>query len=164
MNILSFISQKIKIRYFIREIPKNAMILEIGSGSMWLSKYMRNNGWSGYLGIDMIPPAEIVGDIKEWRRLGLKEESFDYIIAFEVLEHIDIIPEALALLKDKGKLLITTPYPKADKILEFFEKIKLNQRRTSAHTNLIFLKNIKNFSNYRILNILSLSQRGKFTK
>jgi 2-polyprenyl-3-methyl-5-hydroxy-6-metoxy-1,4-benzoquinol methylase len=43
-------------------------------------------------------PADIVGDILEWKRIGLQPESFDVIIAFELVEHVDCFQEFFDLL------------------------------------------------------------------
>jgi len=55
----------------------------------WVRQYLEEKGHTGYVGLNLIPPADIVGDIGNWPSLGLKAQSFDYIIAFEVVEHVD---------------------------------------------------------------------------
>ena len=89
MPLLSDLSRQKKIRYFLDPIPKDASILEIGCGSKWVGEYLRGNGWQHYIGLDLFPPADVVGDIRNWRELGLEAASFDVIIAFEVIEHVD---------------------------------------------------------------------------
>lgn len=164
MPILSDYARKRKIKYFLSKIPKTAKILEIGSGDGWVNDYLKNNGWNNYTGIDIIPPADIVGDINNWKNLELQEKSYDYIIAFEVIEHIDCIKACYSLLKNNGELLITTPLPNMDWFLKVLEFLKLNQKRTSPHSNLIHLKTIKGFQSNKIKLVLMLSQWGIFTK
>ena len=164
MPILSEYAQKKKIGYFLKNIDKNSKVLELGSGSQWLGEYMKKNGWTGYVGIDLKVPADIVGDIRSWQELGLKPKSFDYIIAFEVVEHVDIFQECFELLKDDGELMLTTPVPYMDWILKLLETIGLNQKRTSPHDNLIYLDKIKLFKPIELKNIAFLSQWGKFKK
>ena len=164
MPILSEYAQKRKIDYFLKDIDKNRKVLEVGSGSQWLGKYMKKNGWTGYVGIDLKEPADIAGDIRSWPQLGLKPGSFDYIIAFEVIEHVDIFQECFELLKDDGELMLTTPVPYMDWILKLLETIGLNQKRTSPHDNLIYLDKIKLFTPIELKNIAFLSQWGKFKK
>ena len=164
MPILSEYAQKRKINYFLKDIDKNSKVLEVGSGSQWLRKHMKKNGWTGYIGIDLKDPADIVGDIRFWQQLGLKPKSFDYIVAFEVVEHVDIFQECFELLKDDGELMVTTPLPHMDWILKLLETIGLNQKRTSPHDNLIYLDKIKLFSPIELKNIAFLSQWGKFKK
>lgn len=164
MPLISQFAQKKKIKYFIEKIPKDQSILEIGSGSGWVGDYLKKNGWTNYTGIDIIPPADIVGDIQNWKALGLKEESFDFIIAFEVVEHVDCFKECRELLRQGGMLFVTTPVPHMDWFLIMMEFLGLNQKRTSPHNNLVYLKNVTSFKNKKVKNIAFLSQWGIFTK
>ena len=60
-------------------------------------------------------------------KTGLESNYFDYVVASEILEHLDepelLIKEAARLLKKGGKLVLTTPYkdhlPSGDHICEF---------------------------------------------
>jgi 2-polyprenyl-3-methyl-5-hydroxy-6-metoxy-1,4-benzoquinol methylase len=164
MPILSDFAQKKKINYFLKDISKTSKVLEVGSGSQWLSRYMKGNGWDNYIGIDLEPPAEIVGDIRDWKILDIKPKSFDFIIAFEVVEHIDIFQEFQELLKDDGVLMLTTPIPNMDWVLKIFEFLGLNQKRTSPHSNLIHHNQLQLFTPIGLRNIAYLSQWGKFKK
>jgi 2-polyprenyl-3-methyl-5-hydroxy-6-metoxy-1,4-benzoquinol methylase len=164
MPVISKFAQKKKIKYFLKGIPKDKSILEIGSGSGWAGDYLKKNGWTNYVGIDIVPPADIVGDISNWRTLGIKEESFDVIIAFEVVEHVDCFKECWEILKFGGKLMMTTPVPGMDWLLRIMEYIGLNQKRTSPHNNLTYLKNVSLFKNKKIKTIMFLSQWGIFIK
>jgi 2-polyprenyl-3-methyl-5-hydroxy-6-metoxy-1,4-benzoquinol methylase len=164
MPLLSNFARKKKIHYFINNIPKDKKILEIGGGSGWAGKYLTENGWTDYTSIDMVPPAGIIGDIRKWQSLGLKEDSFDIIIAFEVVEHVDCFKECRALLKPGGKLLITTPVPHMDWFLKILEYMGLNQKRTNAHDHLVYLKNVDYFQSKKIKIIAFLSQWGTFVK
>ena len=164
MPIISEYARKKKIEYFLSVIPKESQILEIGSGSGWVADYLKTNGWGNYTGIDILPPADIVGNILNWKNLGMKKESFDIIIAFEVIEHVDCFKECWELLKDNGMLMVTTPVPHMDWILKIMEFIGLNQKRTSPHNNLTYIKNVNNFSSKKIKIISLLSQWGIFKK
>lgn len=164
MPALSEIARKRKIEYFLDPLPKTAAILEIGSGDGWVGSYLRSQGWTDYTGLDVTPPADVVGDIREWRRLGLKAESFDAIVAFEVIEHVDIVPDSLALLKPGGKLLLTSPVPHMDWLMKALEHAGLNQRRTSPHSNLTYFKTIRGFRTRSLRTVAGLSQWGVFTK
>ena len=50
----------------------------------------------------MNPPADIVGDVRNWRSMGLAEGSFDAIVSFEVVEHVDCFRECYDLLRPGG--------------------------------------------------------------
>lgn len=164
MPLLSEYAKLKKIKYFLKEISKEAHILEIGCGSQWVGKYLKENGWKHYRGIDLLPPADIVGDIRQWKALGLKDSSFDVIIAFEVVEHVDILQECFDLLKDDGVLMVTTPMPHMDWLLRILEWMGLNQRRTSPHSNLMYLNSLKLFKPVEVKHVALLSQWGKFKK
>lgn len=164
MPLLSEYARKKKIEYFLEKIPKHAKILEIGCKNGWVGNYFNHNGWNHYLGIDIMPPADIVGDVRDWKRLGLKEQSFDVIIAFELVEHVDCFKEIFELLKRGGKLMLTSPVPHMDWVMKLLELIGLNQKRTSPHNNLIYFKDVSYFHNKNIRIVSFLSQWGIFTK
>ena len=164
MTLFSKIAQTKKIKFFINPIPKNAHILEIGCGNNWLGNYLFNKGWKNYVGIDVIGNPSIKGDINQWEILGLKAESYDVIIAFEVVEHDNIWNACFSLLKPGGKLLITTPNPSGDWVLKILEFLKLNQKRTSPHIYLQKIKKIDKFQTVYYKNILNLSQWAIFIK
>jgi SAM-dependent methyltransferase len=156
--ILSGIARKLKKLYFLNTVSKDDTVLEIGCGDGWVGRYLRERGVDRVIGIDTHPPAAVVGDIREWRNLGLDAESFDVIVAFEVLEHVDCMDDCFALLKPGGRLLVTSPYPSADWFLEKLEKWKLNQARTSPHDHLIYLRGTAQFQIERMWRPLGMSQ------
>jgi SAM-dependent methyltransferase len=154
MPALSDYAQRKKIDYFLKPLPKDARILEVGCGSRWVGDYLRSNGWRNYVGADLVPPADIVGDIREWRSLGLQAGSFDVVIAFEVIEHVDLVQEAYDLLAPGGLLLLTSPVPHMDWAMKLLEALRLNQRRTSPHDHLVYFERI------RLFEPVSLTRKG----
>lgn len=164
MPALSAYAQRKKIAYFLAGLPKTARILEIGCGSRWVGEHLRANGWQHYVGADLVEPADIVGDIKAWRALGLQPASFDVVIAFEVIEHVDLVDEAYDLLKPGGTLLLTSPVPHMDWAMKLLEWIGLNQRRTSPHSNLVYFEQIRRFEPVALQRKAGLSQWGILRK
>ena len=164
MPALSSYARLKKIKYFLDPIPKADEVLEIGCGSKWVGQYLNNNGWSRYHGMDLVPPADTVGDIRDWQELGLNADHYDWIIAFEVVEHVDLYAAVEALLKPGGKLLVTTPLPSRDWVMKMLEAAKLNQQRTSPHSNLHKLANVGNLElvDYKVVG--GLSQWGVLQK
>jgi hypothetical protein len=164
MPLLSAIARTKKCSYFFPQIPKDAQILEIGCGAGWVREYFKSGGWTGYTGLDLVPPADLVGDIKNWRALGLKPGSVDVIVAFEVIEHVDIIPECFSLLRSGGTLLMTSPVPSMDWVMKALEQIGLNQKRTSPHCNLVDFRTLPLFQilDYRV--VAGLAQWGILQK
>jgi 2-polyprenyl-3-methyl-5-hydroxy-6-metoxy-1,4-benzoquinol methylase len=164
MPLRSDISRRRKIRYFLEPIPKEARILEIGCGSRWVGKYLQAHGWRGYVGIDLEPPADVVGDIRRWRELRLEAASFDVIIAFEVVEHVDCFEECFDLLRPGGRLMLTSPVPHMDWAMRVLEALGLNQRRTSPHSNLVYFSRIPWFEPIALTRKAGLAQWGILRK
>ncbi len=164
MPLLSDYAQRRKIEYFLDPLPRDARILEIGCGSRWVGDHLRGNGWTGYVGVDLAPPADLVGDIRDWRGLGLAPASQDVIVAFEVIEHVDLTQEAFDLLKPGGLLLLTSPVPHMDWVMKLLEGVGLNQRRTSPHSNLTYFDRIARFEPVSIRRKAGLSQWGILRK
>jgi hypothetical protein len=69
MPLLSDYARRKKIEYFFGDIPKDARILEVGAGDGWVGRYLKENGWTNYVSVDIVPPADIVGDLRDWRKL-----------------------------------------------------------------------------------------------
>ena len=164
MPALSAYAQKRKIDFFLKSIGDQDSVLEVGCGSGWVGEYFSEQGFKNYQGVDLVPPADLVGDICNWQELGLQAESCDWIIAFEVVEHVDIYPACEALLKPGGKLLVTTPLPHADWIMRSLEIVGLNQKRTSLHSNLHYLKTTGRLKLDTCRWIAGLAQWGIFEK
>ncbi len=164
MRLLTHYARRKKIEYFFGAIPRDAKILEVGSGAGWVGDYLRRNGWTRYVGIDIEKPAEVRGDLRDWRSLGLEAESFDVVIAFEVVEHANLFQEMYDLLKPGGELLVTTPVPHMDWVCKGLEVLRLNQARTSPHDHLIYFKDIPFFEPVDTRIVKLIGQWGKFRK
>jgi SAM-dependent methyltransferase len=164
MPLFSDIARRRKCAHFLDPIPKDARILEIGSGSGWVREYLRSGGWTNYTGMDLFFPADVVGDIKDWKALGLKANSIDVIIAFEVIEHVQLIRETFDLLKPGGKLMLTSPVPHFDWVMKIFEVVGLNQKRTSPHSNLVYFPHLPWYEMVDYRRLGGLSQWGILRK
>jgi 2-polyprenyl-3-methyl-5-hydroxy-6-metoxy-1,4-benzoquinol methylase len=127
-------------------LPKTARILDVGCGDNWFKQSAAAKGWTNVTGIDLAPPADIVGNVLDWPNLELEAHSFDAIIAFEVVEHGDFSQALHDLLKVDGLLMVTTPVPKLDPVCRAFEALHLLQRRTSPHTHLVDLREFPRFT------------------
>lgn len=164
MPMLSDIAQAKKIDYFLTPLPRDAAPSEIGCGARWVGDYLRRSGYTGCVGNDLFSPANIVGDIRQWPLLRLKPESFDAIVAFEVVEHVDLFQEADDLLKPGGQLLLTSPVPEMDWAMQMLKAVGLNQKRTGPHDHLIDFRTIPLFEAVAIRRVAGLSQWGTFKK
>lgn len=127
------------MRYFFARVPREAHILDFGCAEGWVARWAKAGGWLDLCGLDIVGPADIVGDIRDWRVLGLEPASFDVIVAFEVVEHGDYAKPLRELLKPDGLLFVTTPVPRWDRLCLAMEAMRILQRRTGPHTNLVDL-------------------------
>ncbi len=142
---LSGLARKGKLKYFLPQIGHQARILDLGCSDNWFKRAANRRGWTNVVGIDLHPPADIIGDVFDWSALGLEPHSFDAIVAFEIIEHGDFSRVMWDLLKPDGLLFATTPIPRMDPACRVLEGMRLLQRRTSAHSNLTDLRKLANF-------------------
>jgi 2-polyprenyl-3-methyl-5-hydroxy-6-metoxy-1,4-benzoquinol methylase len=82
-----------------------------------------------------MPRAEFIqADLRELDKLGRRLGKFDQIICFETIEHIlddkKLIKNLAALLKPKGRLLLTTPF-KHSRLL--FGDDKISEQEDGGH-------------------------------
>jgi len=164
MPLLSEIARRRKVDYFFGNISRSSRILEVGCADKWLRRSLADLGFSRYTGIDLFAPADIVGDIRDWRSLGLREAAFDVIAAFEVVEHVDCFREMHDLLSPHGQLFLTSPLPHMDWACKALEALGLNQKRTSLHDHLIYFQDIPFFEPIEIRTVGVMVQWGKFRK
>jgi 2-polyprenyl-3-methyl-5-hydroxy-6-metoxy-1,4-benzoquinol methylase len=164
MPLLSDYARTKKVEYFFRGVPKESRILEVGCGDGWLGRYLKANGWTHWTGMDLVQPADVVGNIVEWRRLGMEPASFDGIVAFEVVEHVPCFQEMYDLLKPGGLLMLTSPAPGMDWFCKALEAFGLTQRRTSPHDHLIDFHKVPLFEAVSITRVGLAAQWGIFRK
>lgn len=143
---LSRYARQKKLQFFFQGIPKDASILDVGCADGWVRRWADERGWTRLVGVDLRPPADIVGDVTRWRDLpGFAPHSFDAIVAFEVVEHGDLAQALHELLRPGGRLLATTPVPRMDWACKALESIGVLQRRTGEHSHLVDLRQYPNF-------------------
>jgi SAM-dependent methyltransferase len=164
MPVLSSIGRQLKLAYFINHVSKDARILEIGCADKWLGNYLKAYGWENYTGLDLVPGADIVGDIRDWQSLGLKPNSFDVIFALEVLEHVPCFQECFDLLKPGGLFMVTSPVPHMDWLDRILGNVGLVQKRTSPHDYLFYFKDMPLFQPVEFRTVALLAQWGIFRK
>ena len=127
-----------KLKLLLPYLKKNQKMLDLGCGSMWLTKILRAKGYN-CVGFALEPPADIIGDIKKH---AFKKGSFDVVIALEMLEHVDCLAEIDFILKPKGLLIASSPVPHLDWLCLILEKLKIFQDRGTPHSNLFNLDKI----------------------
>jgi 2-polyprenyl-3-methyl-5-hydroxy-6-metoxy-1,4-benzoquinol methylase len=142
---LSDYARRRKLEWFFAAVPKDAAILDVGCADGWVGRWLRARGYDSVTGIDLEPPADHVGDVNDWRALGLPAQGFDVIVAFEVVEHADLADALHDLLKPGGRLFATTPVPRLDWACRAMERVGMLQKRTSPHTHLVDLRRYPRF-------------------
>lgn len=164
MPLLSDYARRKKAEFFFEGIDRTEKILEVGSGSGCVGDWCREHGYDHYTSLDVLVPADIVGDIHNWRELGIEPGSYDVIIAFEVVEHAPCFEECYEILNDGGRMMITTPVPHWDWFLRILEVLGLNQPRYAPHDHLVYLEEVPVFQRKDIRIIAGLSQWAVFHK
>src|SRR3954452_11087520 len=144
---LSQYARRKKLEYFLGAVPRDAAILEVGCGNGTAKRWAEGHGYR-VVGLDLRAPADIVGDVNEWRALGLAPHSFDVILAFEVIEHGDLAKALHDLIKPDGVLMLTTPVPRMDWACKLMESAGILQRRTGEHTHLV---DIRRYPHFRVV-------------
>lgn len=162
--LLSEIARHAKRHGFFSGLPLDTRILEMGCGRGRVRDWAKARGWRDYAGLDLASPADVVGDVRNWRRLGLAEGSFGLVVAFEVVAHVRGYREVYDLLESGGLFFLTTPVPCADGVLSLLERLGLNQRRTSPHDFLVDVRDVPLFEPVAIRRVLGLSQWAKLRK
>ena len=96
-------------------IPTGSKVLSVGSGgkiNQLLTRFSQQRSFEVVqLDINQYRMPDTVGDA---HRLGFGDNCFDFVIMSEVLEHVHsphlAIQEVYRVLKDKGVLILTTPF------------------------------------------------------
>ena len=140
--ILSEISRRRKLNLITKYLQKNSLILEVGAGTGWFTQHLRERGFQ-VISLDLKEPADIVGDIKRWQYLNLSPHSFDAVVAFEVIEHVDCLDILCALCKQGGLIMLSSPHPRWDWVMKILEHFRLTQMRTSEHSNLTDFRSVR---------------------
>ena len=149
----------------IKRIPENAeLILDVGCGNGWVAKYFLSKRKKVVsMDISFKNPMEVLKEnpdenhaalVADAYHLPFKKNSFDAIIASEILEHVYdpklFMIKLLEALKPGGRLIITTPY---NEKIEYFLCVHCNKPTPkNAHLYSFNEKNIVNFIPQELVN------------
>jgi 2-polyprenyl-3-methyl-5-hydroxy-6-metoxy-1,4-benzoquinol methylase len=140
--VLSEISRRRKLKLIVDHCRPQDAILEVGAGSGWLAARLRERGYQ-VTTLDLVAPADVVGDVCRWQQLGLPAAAFDAIVALELIEHTDCLEALKCLCKPGGLIMLSSPHPRWDWVMKVLEGLRLTQRRTSPHDHLTDFRTIK---------------------
>ncbi len=99
--------------YTLSLVPKETQsILDVGCGSAWVAKALQRSG--RFLCSLDISTQNHVGIAVDSYHLPFQDNSFDTIIAAEIIEHLNnpevFVAELLRVIKPSGAIIISTPY------------------------------------------------------
>ena len=133
--------------YVISKVPENVKsILDVGCGRAWVAEHFLSKGIKVHsLDISITNPSKAVkqypvknhfGIVANSFHLPFANESFDCVIASEIIEHVvhpaKFVKELFRVVTKGGRLIITTPYK--EKII-YYLCIHCN-KRTPANAHL----------------------------
>lgn len=144
----------LRYKKVVGHIPEDSVVCDIGCGydAGFLKKisYFIKQG----IGLDK-EVADFKGanlefkKIKVFKDIPIGNETCDVVTLIAVIEHLDhpqeILKEAFRVLKEEGKLILTTPTPMAKPILEFlsFKLGLVDKNEIGGHKNYFWTKDVK---------------------
>ena len=160
--ILEPIAREIRFRKttkIIKKYKKPIIIVDLGCGPLApFFDYLKKQRVKikSYIGID---PLVNVKNKREKevklikkpinKKIPLKSNLADFVVAHAVLEHLDnpqeMLKEMIRITKNKGRVIITTPTPLSKKLLEFlaFRLGLISSREIKEHKNYFNKKTLK---------------------
>ena len=142
----------------IHHIPAKAeLILDVGCGNGWVAKHFLPKGKKVVsMDISITNPVKVLKEnpgenhaaiVADAYHLPFKKNTFDAIIASEIMEHVYdpklFIANLMEVLKPGGRLIITTPY---NEKIEYFLCVHCNKPTPKhAHLHSFSEKNIADF-------------------
>lgn len=144
----------LRFRKVIKQIPKDSIVCDIGCGpSAYFLKSISSLIKQG-IGLDRelkdYQDSKLsLKRVEIFKGIPFKDKSFDVVTMIAVLEHLtnpqEILSESFRVLKDDGRLILTTPTPLAKPILEILAyKLRLiNKNDIKEHKDYFWPKDVK---------------------
>jgi SAM-dependent methyltransferase len=99
------------IQEYLKKIPEGKKILDIGCGTKPYQKFVNSN--VEYIGVDIDVANKDVDIYSSAYNIDIEECSIDYVVSFQVLEHLEeplkMLEEAYRVLKEEGEIYLTVP-------------------------------------------------------
>lgn len=137
MNLISYIVNKKREKFLLENVGINDRVLDIGCGDGRFVRLLRKY-FINAIGID--PNNKGLYTIKgSVYNLPFKDNQFDLLVLFEVIEHVDkrAYKEMRRVLKSNGKIIITSPKPKWNWLIEILSKYGIISPLITPHVNLV---------------------------
>ena len=132
--ILSDYAFQKRLSLVLKYLSPNDAILDFGAGSQRLTKILLNKGFN-VKSLDVAPEFEC-DFTASGNDTKLPPESFDKIIAIEVLEHGFFIDEIERILRPGGQVIFTIPNPRTELFLDILIRAGLVKDKVTPHINL----------------------------
>ena len=132
------------VQQLVRKFTRKGRVLDVGAGTGKILSELESQGWQ-VIGVDGEKQAQIWSHKRgvkvklvdlEKARLPFSGDTFDLVLALDVLEHLKndkkLIKEAKRVLKPGGILVVTVPaYPK---LFSYWDEMLGHQRRYTVKT------------------------------
>ena len=156
------------LKSLIKLDKRRIKILDVGCGDRFITNTIKNAGYN-IIGIDKFTSKEIKwitedpDFVMDAMNMTFNDNSFDVVLALEVIEHCNCMDEIKRVLKPNGLFFCSTPSPTTDWIRKILIASRLLENQDFAgHDNIIDLRSI----NMRLLKykkfFLRTSQFGIF--
>lgn len=153
-NILDKFIAKIRYNQVNNYIKENSNVVDIGCGQEGVFLLSHKDTIAQGYGLDYKIQNHKIDNItfinnQKSNKLPIPKNSIDVVFLNAVLEHLqhpkDVLVQALGLLKNGGKIVMTTPTPLAKPILEFmaYKLHIINEAEIREHVHYYDLEDIK---------------------
>jgi len=164
MGFIASYCDKKRIEKMMPHLSKDLKILDLGCGDGWLTKFLNSSGFD-CVGVDIHQKNEPPFYKGTADKIPFRDKVFDCVIMIEVIEHFSptCYNEINRVLKDEGKIILSTILPESDWFVKIFSKLHLVDPYVTPHINLVHIKNLP----WKLLHesrILFLDQFGVFKK
>lgn len=176
----NYVFQRSVLAYHKAAEIVSGKVLEIGTGSGYGIEIISEKA-DTFISIDKFKSnlqlAESVNNVELLQMkvpplIGIEDESFDYVITFQVIEHIkkdkDFVKEIFRVLKKNGKLIVTTPNKKMSLTRNpwHIREYLVNELETLLLNEFSKVKKLGVFGNEKIMQYYEKNKAGvkKFTR